>query len=75
MGKDFDWEGRNMSSWRHQSNEYYTCIPRVGVVDNRDRDITEDISDPRICLLDYGKTHISVNNAVSVYLDVTSALH
>jgi hypothetical protein len=74
IGKDFDWQERNMSSWCHRSNECCSYIPGVGVVDSRDHDIAEDKSDPRICLLDNGKAHISVNNTVSVYLDVASGL-
>ena len=73
-GKDFDWEERNMSSRCHQSIKCYSYIPRVGIVDSRDRDIAEEKSDPRICPLDYWKAHVSANNTVSVYLDVTSAL-
>ncbi len=67
MGKDFDWEEKDVSSRCHPSNECYSYIPRVGVVDSRDCDVEEEESDPRVCLLDYGKAHISVNNMVSVY--------
>jgi hypothetical protein len=38
----------------------YDYIPCVRVVDGRNSDIAEEIPDPRIRLLDYGKAHISV---------------
>jgi hypothetical protein len=64
MGKDFDWD--EICQADAMKNECYSYIPRVGVVDSRDRDIAEDKSDPSICLPDHGHAHIPVTNTVSI---------
>jgi len=62
MGKDFDWGGKEICYVDAISQQNcYNYIPCVRIVDGRDGDIAEEISDPGICLLDYWKAHVSVN--------------
>jgi hypothetical protein len=50
MGNDFDCEEEDKLMLIRKEN--HTCVPYVRVVDGRNRNVAEEVPDPRICLLD-----------------------